>query len=183
LRPQRYTLTEYALLFQQGEEKALEWFYLEFHPVLLLYANNILKDLPIAEEVTSDAFIKTWKHHAKLDSFGAIRAYLYKVTHNGALQAKQKMERRNFIEKNAAISETDNYTPFEHTVRAETYHLVHAALKELAPGNQRVIKMYYLDGKSSGDIARELKLSANTVKSHKKQGLAAFRKKLISLFC
>ena len=177
---QRYTPEDYAKRFQQGEEKALEWFYLEFHPVLLLYANKILNDLPTAEEVASDTFMKTWKHHEKLDSFNAIRAYLYKVTYNCALQAKQKMQRRNNIEKNAISSEYDDYTPLEHTIRAETYRLIHTAIGNLAPGNQRVIRMYYLEEKSSGEISKTLKLSKSTVKSHKSQGLAAFRRKLSS---
>jgi DNA-directed RNA polymerase specialized sigma24 family protein len=42
--------------------------------------------------------------------------------------------------------------------------------------------MYFLEGKSSGEIARELKLSRSTVNTQKYLGLAALRKKLMQLF-
>lgn len=171
-----------ALLFQQGEEKALTFFYMELHAALSLYANTIVQNRDIAEEVASDAFIKTWKHHNKLDSYNAIRAYLYKATYNGALLAKQRLQRRNFIETDNVVFEENDDTPLDNIIRTETYRLIHSALKDLAPGNQKIIQMYYLEGKSSGEIAKELKLSRSTVNSHKYQGLAALRKKLLQLF-
>ena len=78
--------------------------------------------------------------------------------------------------------ETSIETPLDNLIRTETYRLIHSALKDLAPGNQKVIKMYFLEGKSSGEIARELKLSRSTVNTQKYLGLAALRKKLLQLF-
>jgi RNA polymerase sigma-70 factor, ECF subfamily len=71
-----FTFNEYASSFQRGEEKALAFFYHEFHPVLSLYANRWVEDRSIAEEIASGALVKTWQMHWKLDSYGAIQAYL-----------------------------------------------------------------------------------------------------------
>lgn len=183
LRPeQHYTPEEYALLFQQGEEESLAFFYMELFPALSLYANSIVQNRETAEEVASTAFIKTWKHHEKLNSYNAIRAYLYKATYNGALFARQQSQRRNFIETHVEAVQVNEETALANLIRAETYRIIHSALKDLAPGNQKIIQMYYLEGKSSGEIARELKLPRSTVNSHKYQGLAALRKKLLHLF-
>ena len=175
-------LEQYAILFQEGDEDGLSFFYMELHSSLSLYAYNIILNREIAEELASDAFIKTWKHHEKLDSYNAIRAYLYKTVYNGAILATQRIKKRTTIEAGARSVETSTETPLENLIRTETYRLIHSALKDLAPGNQKVIKMYFLEGKSSGEIARELKLSRSTVNSHKYQGLAALRKKLLQLF-
>jgi RNA polymerase sigma-19 factor, ECF subfamily len=129
-----------------------------------------------------DAFIKTWKHHEKLDSYNAIRAYLYKTVYNGAILSMQRLKKRTFIEAGARSVETSIETPLDNLIRTETYRLIHSALKDLAPGNQKVIKMYFLEGKSSGEIARELKLSRSTINAQKYQGLEALRKKLLQLF-
>jgi RNA polymerase sigma factor (sigma-70 family) len=176
------TQEEYALLFRQGEQEALAFFYIELHPALSLYANSILQNMEMAEEVASDAFIKIWKHHQKLDSYNAVRAYLYKTVYNGAILAKQRSIRRKFIESVEHSTGENIDPPIEQLIRTETYRLIHSALKDLAPGNQKVIKMYFLEGKSSGEIARELKLSRSTVNTQKYLGLAALRKKLLHLF-
>ncbi|TMI92044.1 MAG: sigma-70 family RNA polymerase sigma factor [Bacteroidetes bacterium] len=173
---------EYALLFRQGEQEALAFFYIELHPALSLYANSILQNMEMAEEVASDAFIKIWKHHQKLDSYNAVRAYLYKTVYNGAILARQRSIRRKFIESTEHSTDENIDPPIEQLIRTETYRLIHSALKDLAPGSQKVIKMYFLEGKSSGEIARELKLSRSTVNTQKYLGLAALRKKLLNLF-
>src|SRR5258708_840146 len=74
-----YTEQEYAQLFQEGEEIALNFFFRELHPALALFANRWVNNRSLAEEIAADAFIKTWKMHRKLDSYPSIRAYLYKV--------------------------------------------------------------------------------------------------------
>lgn len=168
-----------ALLFQQGEEQGLAFFYREFLPALSLYANKWVMDFSIAEEIASSAFIKIWKNHHKLDSYGAIRAYLYKTVYHGAMDYLRKEKSRNRVEEAVAVPDISFNSPYDHLIRTETYRLVHAALKELSPGSQQIISMYYLEGKSTGEIARELNLHPSTVKTQKLRGLDALRKKML----
>src|SRR5580765_6515882 len=145
---------QYALLFQEGNEDGLSFFYIELHSSLSLYAYYFVQNREIAEELASDAFIKTWKHHEKLDSYNAIRAYLYKTVYNGAILSTQRLKKRTIIEADSKSIATSIETPLDNLIRTETYRLIHSALKDLAPGNQKVIKMYFLEGKSSGEIAK-----------------------------
>lgn len=172
---------EYTTLFQAGNEKGLTFFYLEFHAALALYANRWVENRSIAEEIASEAFVKIWKMHEKLDSYGAIRAYLYKIVYRDAMHTLRKEQKRNKVEQIAKLPEVNNDTPYHHVVRTETYRMIRSALKELAPGSQRVLTMYYLEGKSSVEIAAELNLSPGTIRNQKRQGLAALRKKFQQL--
>lgn len=178
---------EYAQAFQQGDEKALDFFYQDFHPVLSLYANRFLDNRSIAEEIASNALAKTWQMHWKLDSYGSIRAYLYKVVQRDSLAFLRKEKKRTNMHKAAQLPDITTETPFEQLVRTELYHLLHNALKELSPGNQRVISMYFLEGKNTNEIAQELNLHPSTVKTQKTRGLEALRKLLLrkvsSLLC
>ncbi|MBY0477664.1 MAG: sigma-70 family RNA polymerase sigma factor [Chitinophagaceae bacterium] len=169
---------QYALAFQQGEERALAYFYREFLPALSLYANKWVQDFSIAEEIASGAFIKIWKMHYKLDSYGDIRAYLYKIVYRDAMHYLRKEKNRSRVEVAVAVPDISFNSPYDHLIRTETYRLIHSALKELAPGSQRVLKMYYLEGKSSVEIAAELNVTPGTVRNQKKQGLALLRKKM-----
>lgn len=168
-----------VLAFQKGDEQALAFFYLEFHAALAFYANRWVENRSIAEEIASEAFVKIWKMHGKLDSYGAIRAYLYKIVYRDSIRILKKEQRKNAVERAAASQEVNNDTPYHDVVRAETYRMIRLALKELAPGSQKVLTMYYLEGKSSIEIAAELNLSPGTIRNQKKQGLTALRKKFL----
>lgn len=168
-----------ALLFQQGEEQGLAFFYREFLPALSLYANKWVEDFSIAEEIASGAFLKAWKMHEKLDSYNAIRAYLYKIVYRDTMHYLRKEKSRSRIEKVAASTDIEFNSPYDHLIRTETYRIIHSALKELAPGNQKVLTMYYLEGKTTGEIANELGVHPSTVKTQKLRGMEALRKKLL----
>jgi RNA polymerase sigma-70 factor (ECF subfamily) len=168
-------IKEYALAFQQGDDKALAFFYKEFYPALSFFANKWLEDRQVSEEIASEAFVKTWRKRDKLDSYGAIRAYLYKIVRRDCWKVQQR-KKPIPIELTENIISTDNETAFDRIVEAEVARLISSALDELPPGSRKILSMYYLDGKSTGKIAHELNLHPSTVKTQKKNGLEAMRK-------
>ncbi len=176
---QNWTREDYAAAFQQGNEQALAFVYRDFHPALAHYAYQWVQDRSIAEEIAAEALVKTWKMHWKLDSYGAIRAYLYKIVHRDSLHYVRSEKKRFEIHQQSKPAQTTSDTPFDHLVRSEVYRLIHTALKDLSPANRQVIVMHYLEGKTTGQIARELNVHPSTVKTQKNRGLQALRKQLM----
>jgi RNA polymerase sigma-70 factor (ECF subfamily) len=166
--------------FCRGDVKALADLYEDFHPTLSYYAYSFLKNRSMAEEIASNALIKTWKMHWKLDSYGAIRAYLYKVVQRDCLAYLRAEKKRSILHEKAQLPDITTETPFEKLFRTELYHLLRTALKTLSPGNQIVITMYFLEDKNTNEIARELNLHPSTVKTQKTRGLEALRKLLLN---
>ena len=165
----------YALLFQEGNEKALSFFYYEYYAALAHYSFQLIQNRPIAEEIASEAFVKVWKMHYKLNSYGGIKAYLYKIVHRDSVEAILNEQRRAKSYRQLS-PQVDTETPFDKMIRSEVYRLIHSALKALSPANRKVIIMHYLEGKTTGQISRELNLHPSTVKTQKKQGLDALKK-------
>ena len=170
---------EHALAFQQGDESALAFFFGEFHPSLTLFAFQWVKNRQIAQDIASEAFVKTWRMHWKLDTYTGIRAYLYKTVRRDSQLAQRREKRRAEVHNFSELETFCSDTPFQHLVRSETYRLIHAALKTLSPGYRKVITMHFIDGKSTGEIARELNAPLNTIKAQKLKGLRALRKTLL----
>ena len=169
-------MKEYALAFQQGDEKALAFFYSEFYPALALYANKYLQNRSIAEEIASEAFIQVWKMHNKLHSYQTIQACLYIIVRRSCQRSLKQEYRRTKTHKEAHLPDAIKETAFDNLVRAEAYRLIHSSLKNLAPGSRKVLTMHYLDGKTTGEIAKELQLSPSTIQTQKINGLKALRK-------
>ncbi|MCF1713313.1 RNA polymerase sigma factor [Flavihumibacter sp. RY-1] len=167
-----------AQAFYKGNEQALAILYEEFHPVLSYYAYNILNNRSIAEEIACGAFIKSWKMNWKLDTYGAIRAYLYKIVQRDSIAYLRKERKRSVMHRAAQKPAITTEKAFEKLVRTELYHVLYNALKALSPGNQKVITMYFLEDKNTNEIARELNLHPSTVKTQKSRGLEALRKLL-----
>ena len=65
---------EHSLDFNRGDEKALSFFYHEFYPALAHYSFQLTQSRPIAEEIASEAFVKTWRMHYKLNSYAGIKS-------------------------------------------------------------------------------------------------------------
>ncbi|MGF2414087.1 RNA polymerase sigma factor [Ferruginibacter sp.] len=168
----------YALLFQVGNEKALSFFYHEFYPALAHYSFQLTQSRPVAEEIASEAFVKAWRMHYKLNSYAGIKGYLYKIVHRDSIEAISSEHKRAKSYRQLP-PEIDTETPFDNMVRSEVYRLIHAALKDLPPASRKVMIMHYLEGKNTGQISRELNLHPSTVKTQKKQGLNALKKVFI----
>jgi len=169
---------EHAILFNRGEEKALSFFHHELYPALAHYSFQLTKSRPIAEEIASEAYVKAWRMHYKLNSYAGIKAYLYKIVHRDSVEAILSEKKRAKIYKDFR-PQTAADSPFDNMVRSEVYRIVHAALKGLSPASRRVIVMHYLEGKNTGQISRELNLHPSTIKTQKMQGLKALKKVFI----
>ena len=175
---QNNNVNKYALLFQDGDEKALSYFYHAFYPALTHYSFQLILNRSIAEEIASEAFVKIWRMHYKLNSYAGIKAYLYKIVHRNSIKAVLNEQKRDRTYRNLQPQiETD--TPFDKMVRSEVYRLIHTALKDLPAASRKVVIMHYLEGKTTGQISRELNLHPSTIKTQKKQGLNALRKVFI----
>ncbi len=170
---------EMALGFHQGDEKALAYFYREFHPALSLYANKLLQNRAIAEEIASEALIRIWRIHSELSNYHVIRSYLYKTVHRECVHTIKKKKKIAEVHQDASRLTQPVATPFDNLVRSEVYRIIHAALKDLSPANRKVITMHFLEGKTSVEIARELDLSSSTIRNQKMGALNALRKKLL----
>lgn len=169
---QPYQADDYAIAFSKGDEQALAYYFKKLHPALALYANQWVKDFPLAQEIASEAFVKTWQKNYKFNSSEGIKAYLYTIVRRDSYKASKKLSRSETFTNDVV----DIDTPFNFLVRAETYRLLYAALQKLSPGNKRVITMYYLEGKNTGEIARELNLHPHTVQTQKLRGIKALQK-------
>ena len=167
-----------AIGFNYGYEKSLTFFYNEFYPALAHYSFQLTRSRPIAEEIASDAFVKAWRMHYKLNSYAGIKAYLYKIVHRDSVTAILSEQKRDKIYKDLR-PESATDSPFDNMVRSEVYRIIHTALNVLSPASRRVIIMHYLEGKNTGQISRELNLHPSTIKTQKMQGLKALKKVFI----
>ncbi|MGJ8550710.1 RNA polymerase sigma-70 factor [Winogradskyella wichelsiae] len=152
------------------------------YPSLCLFANTYLNDMDKAKDVVQEVFIKIWERDTPYPNFYAIKALLYKAVKNRCLDyLKSKYHRRMVqspdIDFDHMLSDDFFYTQL---ILTDTYAQLETAIKQLPKKSEAVIRLT-LNAYTNKEIAEELSISKNTVKSQKRIAYKKLRHALGSL--
>ncbi|MGQ1909449.1 RNA polymerase sigma-70 factor [Marinifilum sp. RC60d5] len=143
-----------------------------YFPSLCIFAHKFVKDEDSAKDIVQEVFVRIWKSVETFESEKSMRVYFYMATKNACFDYLKKEQRRRIDgDINEEIYIYDN-TVENEIVREEVYYQLETAINLLPQKAQRVIRLN-LNGLSNKEIAEELDVSVNTVKTHK---MLAFKK-------
>jgi RNA polymerase sigma-70 factor (ECF subfamily) len=160
---------------QKDDEQALEKVYKAAFRPLVNYAIEITGQSQLAEEVVQDVLLKIWQNRSELSIKGSFKAYLFQSVHNHALnnvrQLKTRKESVNLITSEQTwkfISDTYdlNDNLIDRIFSAETEVIIEHIIKELPEQCRKVFLMSRHESLKNEEIAIQLGLSENTVKTH-----------------
>ncbi|HUC79394.1 MAG TPA: sigma-70 family RNA polymerase sigma factor [Flavisolibacter sp.] len=174
---------EYVLSFQRGEEIGFNWAFRTFYPALIHYGHKMTGCQELAEEIASGAFLKIWERHHQFHSLPVIRAYLYRVVHNDALQWHRRRKKEKLLQEGLFQQEKGDFEKdhAEAIIQSEVIRHLYQTIGSLPPACGKVFQLLYVEGKTVNETAAILQLSPNTVKSQRKKGLAMLRHSLTTL--
>ena len=162
-----------------GNIQAFHFVFDEYYRSLLLFAKHILSDDHLAEDIVQDTFIKLWERNDQFSAPSAIKAFLYLTVKNSCID-QYRHSRTMTDYKQKQIIAPDNIpeeTIEKQLIEAETVRIIKKAINELPPQCQNIFRLG-LTGLKNQEIAIELDLSINTVKTQKKRALSILRQKL-----
>ena len=132
---------------------------------LVRYVTGILKDPEQAKDTVQDALIRLLREFEKGKEVKNVRAWLYRVCHNLALDHIRKFSRRSDNLDNVlpAVQDDTVKSPDDELNLKEQKELVLESLKELNEREQKIINMKVRENRSYKDIADALDLTVNNV--------------------
>ncbi len=143
-------------------------------PPMCLLASRILKDEEKGKDVAQEAFVKLWeKDQEDFASEAALRAYLYVLVKNACLNLIQKENRVQNSSVDAALHLPEKEF-LNELLKEETYQILRYAINELSPQAGQVMSLM-LKGFSNQDIADQMGITLNTVKTVKKRAYRTLR--------
>lgn len=156
-----------------------EVIYKQYTPRLKGLAKKFLYRDSLAEECVQDVFRKLLKQDFdKIREENHLRAWLFTVCRNGALNIKRKESR--FVEEKEDESLSEDPNPFENLDKRECYNKATALMKGvLSKDQQKVIKLRYFSDLSYKEIAKKMKTTTGNVGFLLSIGLSKVRKKLM----
>lgn len=143
------------------------------------FAWKLCGDLTEAEDLVQDAFIAYFNHEDHVSTNeSAVKNFLYTSVRYAFLNSKR---REKVVEKywlTTPFSEYSQESLELNIIHSEVIAEVHKIMESMPPGCQIVFKMGYFEGLSNQEIAKELNLSINTIKTQKQRALKTIMKKL-----
>lgn len=176
------TDAEATTLLRAGKEEGLKYFFHQYDTALTYFAMRITGDEPAAEDMVAEAFVKLWKQATEITPSPSVKAYLYRLVRNAAIDWLRRKKRERAHQKEVVyLNEIAEDTVTAMEIAAKTHHNVYEAIEQLPPRMGQVFRMFYFQRKSLPQIAAELQLSVNTVRNQKTQALLFLRKSLTTV--
>lgn len=161
------------------KEEKLRVVFDESYHALVYFAFKIVESKSEAEDIVQDAFANYWNQCDEIsEAVPAIKSYLYQSVRNASLNLLRHRVVKDKYQQNAPeLSEYDK-SSLELMLEAEAVALLSQAINTLPAGCRKITELSYLQGKRNEEIASELGISVNTVKTQKQRGLQLLRSKL-----
>jgi len=136
---------------------------------LCLFANKYLDNLEASKDVVQEVFIKVWEDKVEFKNQDTIKSYLYTSVKNKSLdylKSKRYKSTDHFSNKEMEKLETEPFF-LREVVIIETSNIIENAINTL-PNRCGQIIWLSIKGFTNSEIANELDISVNTVKTQKK---------------
>ncbi len=163
-----------GVMVTSENQKRFETIYLEYFQAIRDFCSSYLKDEELARDVAQDSFFSLWNHFNPVFSEKEILSFLYTSARNKCLDhlRLQKVIESKFQELKDEVYGEEFF--LDEVTRNETYRIVRGAVNKL-PERSRQIATLTLQGYSLQEIADELSVSINTVKTLKKNAYEKLR--------
>ena len=159
---------------KEYNSKALEELYDRYSPILYTLIKKIVPDQTVAEEVLADIFVILWKKGKYFElSNENLYTWLIILARNKAVDRKIRdsklkniPEYSDYFEDEIIIPKiSKSIDPVELSKVQAEKEKFERAMNKLTEAQKYVINMAFYDGKTQGEIASELNIPQNTVKS------------------
>jgi RNA polymerase sigma-70 factor (ECF subfamily) len=167
----------------KGNEQGLDFFFNRYYSPLVFYSISLTKSQEAAQEIASEAFIKLWKNRESIAEYRKVKFLLYRIVYNASIDfIREQKSRQKFLSTLNSISAPSQSSVLENLIEIETHHRIYLLLSHLPTRCRQVFQMFYLEDKPVKEIAKELGISVNTVKSQKQRAVQLLKEKQAALF-
>lgn len=160
-------------------DEAFETLFKTHYKALNAYANVILKDSDMAEEIVQAMFLKLWEKRDLLQVQTSVKAYLYKCIYNDSLNYIRNQKTKTKYEDFTILTMNQHHEAASFQAElSELQQNLSLALNDLPEQCRTIFQMSRFEELKYREIADELGLSVKTVENQIGKALKILRVKL-----
>lgn len=154
---------------RNGQKSDFRRLFNQYYGRLVLFANTFLQNHQESEDIVQNIFIHLWENAKGIDFSDSLQAYLYRAVRNrclNKLRDKNIRDRHNLLYLEALIA----HLKTEKGVELPLENELKKALVDLPDQVKTILEQKYFHNKKIREIAEDLGVSNNTVKTQLQRG-------------
>ncbi len=149
------------------DKKSFQRIFDNYFNALCVFGYRYISDSTAVEDMIQEVFVSFWEKQENFDNEKAIKAFLYTSVRNKCLNhMKHQTVQKKHEERLIYELESEQFFS-QHIIEEETFNQLYIEIKDL-PESAQNIMLLALNGLKNNEIAEELGISVNTVKTQKK---------------
>lgn len=166
------------LAVQKNDYSAFEKLFQKYYTTLCRYSEGFVGNKAQAEDIVQDTFIYFWEKRCRIELKVSVISCLYTAVRFRSLRALENQVRlqRHYPRLSEYLG---NLLDSDYSEEEEKeIEKIRTVMQELPPQCLKVFVMSTLEGKKYSEIAAELSISVNTVKTHITKAYKIIREQL-----
>ncbi len=164
----------------QGKEDAFSQLFERYYTPLVIFAVSYLEDEEMARDIVQDVFLSLYNNKEIFSTISKLKAYLYTFVKNNCLNYIRKEKVKDKYISYTLYIDKDEDLFWDKVLEEEVYYYLYKAIDKLPP-KARQVYLLTMDGLKNKEIAEQLNISIETVRSHKKNNKRLLKKYLEGL--
>jgi len=178
-----FTFKIYILRKKENEMLSTEYYFNKYFLQLSVFAFPWVGSEEIAKDIVQDAFIVLMGRQDLLEKEEpVIKSFLYSSVKNLAMNIKRRNIVFDRVRNQFNTDRPDDNDVLDNLINAELIGALHRELDELPEGCQRICRLIYLEGMKYEEVAQELNVSVNTVKTQRMRAINLLKRKFLNIF-
>ena len=159
---------------RRRDSQVYEVVFKKYYPLLVVFVVRHIGDEDVAKDIVQDIFFKLFERgHSLPDNF-QLKSWFYRVARNAAvdyLRHLQVEDKYKFLMAEGMI----NIPDIDEEIDEQVYAKVNLAIESLPEQCRLIIKLNVLEGKKYQEIAEELGITINTIRTQVSRGYKKLR--------
>ena len=140
-------------------------------PVRRFLLNLTLGDESLCDDLAQDTFLKAYTHITQFRGVASFQTWLFRIAYNVFYDYKRKDGEKYLVNGEGSIdSKTELASGHVSSSTSQLKMDISTALAQLKEDERACVPLQLIEGYSIDEIAKILKMPANTVKSHLRRG-------------
>ncbi len=178
--PSDDSFAQWSRRLQSSDQRAFSELFEAMHTVLLRYAWRFTGEQEGARDIVQDAFLKLWQIRQEIDPKRSLKALLYTMVRNLALNHRRAAQHTNGLFPEDDLH--DLAPPADQTVEAVLLQQrLRRFIQEMPERRREAFMLSRFEGLSHEEIAQVLYLTPRSVNTHIVLALKDLRKRLGAL--
>lgn len=155
-------------LIKIGDTDAFKIIFNTYYKRLYAFSLNYVSEGYIAEDIVENVLLKLWEKRHRIGEIDNLKSYLYTMVKNASIDYLKKKKKfvRLDIQKHDLSMANEQYV-----IEEETHAILFQALASLPEKCRKVFELSCIEGIKYKDIAEDLQISVNTVKSQRARAI------------